>query len=279
MAGSKIFGMAMAMVGGLGVGVAMCEPVQAEGLTIGAAHSLKGAFEEILPMFESEYGTPVRVVYGPTQSFRRQIEKGAQIDVVLSSVEEIDRLDKTGLVLSRLPQVYARTSLVLVMSATSQATPISFHDVLSDRGTRIALGDLDTSSVGAITARALRRLDPAYRNLFHLIRAQHNEEVINLVHRGDADVGIVHRVDAIRNSGQVRIIEEGPTGSATPVQFGQAVVSTCRDEVRPVAEEFSRFIASPRIQKLLLKYGFEQVSGERETANALGHGSERSVRH
>ena len=279
MAGIKTFGMAMAIVGGLGGGMAMGEPVQAEGLTIGAAHSLKGAFEEILPMFESEYGTTVRVVYGPTQSLRHQIEKGAQIDVVLSSVEEIDRLDKKGLVLSGGPQVYARTSLVLVMSATSQATPISFHDVLSDRGTRIALGDLDTSSVGAITARALRRLDPAYRNLFHLIRAQHNEEVINLVHRGDADVGIVHRVDAIRNSGQVRIIEEGPTGSATPVQFGQAVVSTCRDEVRPVAEEFSRFIASPRIQKLLLKYGFEQVSGERETANALSHGSERSVRH
>jgi hypothetical protein len=30
--------------------------------------------------------------------------------------------------------------------------------------------------------------------------------------------------------------------------------------VRPVAENFFNFIASPRIQKLLLKYGFEPVS-------------------
>ena len=41
-------------------------------------------------MFESEYGTPVRVVYGPTRNpFGVQIEKGAQIDVIPSSVEEL----------------------------------------------------------------------------------------------------------------------------------------------------------------------------------------------
>lgn len=259
MAGIKTFSMALA-IGGLVCGMVTSEPARAEGLTIGAAYSLKGAFEEILPMFESEYGTTVRVEYGSSQVLRRRVEQGAQIDVMLSAAEDIDRLQKKGLVLSGGSQVYARTSLVLVMSAASQATPISFHDVLSERGTRIALGDLETSAVGVITARALRRLDPAYRNLFHLIRAQHNEEVIDLVRRGDADVGVVSRVDAIRNSGLVRIIEEGPTGSALPVQFGQAVVWTCRDEGRPVAENFFNFIASPRIQKLLLKYGFEPVS-------------------
>ncbi|MCE7979502.1 MAG: molybdate ABC transporter substrate-binding protein, partial [Nitrospira sp. NTP1] len=180
MAGIKTFGMALA-IGGLVCGMAITEPARAEGLTVGAAYSLKGAFEEILPMFENEYGTTVRVEYGSSQLLRRRVEQGAQIDVMLSATEDIDRLQKKGLVLSGGSQVYARTSLVLVMSAASQATPISFHDVLSERGTRIALGDLETSAVGVITARALRRLDPAYRNLFHLIRAQHNEEVIDLV--------------------------------------------------------------------------------------------------
>jgi molybdate transport system substrate-binding protein len=263
MSGIREFSMAMTIIGGLLGVVASGEPVQAEDLTIGAVHSLKGAFGEILPMFEKEYGTTVRVVYGPSQTLRRQIEKGAPIDVFLSAAEEIEKLQKKGLTLNGGLRTYAQTSLVLVMSATSHAIQVSFHDVLLNRGTRIALGDLETSAVGVITARALRKLDPAYRNHFRLFHAQHNQEIVNLVYTGEADVGIVYRVDAIHNSGQVRIIDETPTGTYMPVQFGQAVVWTCRDEARHVAEEFFDFIASPRIQKLLLKYGFDPVPSSR----------------
>jgi molybdate transport system substrate-binding protein len=259
MAGIRKFSMAMAVVSVLVGVMATGEYVQAETLTVGAAHSLKRAFQEIVPMFEREYGTTVRVVYGPSQTLRREIENGAEIDVFLSAVEEIEKLQKKGLTLNGGLRAYAQTSLVLVMSATSHAIPISFHDVLSNRGTRIALGDHETSAVGVITARALRKSDPGYRDRFRLIHARHNEEIVNLVHSGQADVGIVYRVDAIHNSGQVRIIDETPAGTYTPVQFGEAVVWTCRDATRHVAEEFFDFVASPRIQKLLLKYGFDPV--------------------
>lgn len=259
MTGILKLSMAIAIVGGLLGVVANGEPVQAEDLTIGAVHSLKGAFEDIVPMFEKEYGATVRVVYGPSQTLRRQIEKGAPIDVFLSAAEEIEKLQKKGLTLNGGLRTYAQTSLVLVMSATSHAIQASFHDVLLNRGSRIAVGDLETSAVGGITARVLRRLDPAYKSHFRLLQAQDNEEIVNLVHTGKADVGIVYRVDAINHSGQAHIIDETPGGVYIPVQFGQAVVWTCRDASRHVAEEFFDFIASPRIQKLLLKYGFDSV--------------------
>ena len=259
MTGLRRFSVAMALMGGLVGAMAAGQPAQAEGLTIGAAHSLKGAFQEIIPMFEKEYETTVRVVYGPSQTLRRQIEKGARVDVFLSASEEIEKLQKKGLTLNGGMRVYAETSLVLVMSDASHATQISFHDAFEHRGTRIALGDNETSAVGVITARALRRLDPAYRDHFQLLHARDNEEIVDLVHTGQADVGIVYRVDAIQNSGQVRIIDETPAGTYTRVRFGQAVVWTCRDEAREVAEEFFDFIMSPRIQKLLLKYGFDPV--------------------
>jgi molybdate transport system substrate-binding protein len=41
--------------------------------------------------------------------------------------------------------------------------------------------------------------------------------------------------------------------------FGQAVVSTCREASRQAAQQFTNFMMSPRIQKLLLKYGFDAV--------------------
>ncbi len=154
--------------------------------------------------------------------------------------------------------MYAQTSLVLVMSASSPALAVSFHDVLRDRGVRLAVGDPKASALGAITARTLAKLDSAYHDRFRLLRAQHSDEVVNLVQTGKADMGLVYRVDAI-NSGQVRIIDEAPGGTHTPVQFGEAVVWTCRKASLAVAEEFLDFVMGPRIRKLLVQYGFDAV--------------------
>lgn len=259
MAGIRNVSGALVLVSGLAVFAPGGERAQAETLTIGAAPSLKAAFQEIVPMFEKEYGAAVDLVYGPSQTLRRQIEEGAPIDVFLpAAVEEVEKLHDKGLTLNGSPRIYAQTSLVLVMSAVSQALSVSFHDVLLDRGTRVALGDPQTSALGAITARALTKLEPAYKTRFKLLYAQHSEDVMHLVRMGKADVGMVYRVDAI-NNGQVRIIDETPAGTHTPVRFGGAVVWTCRQASRPVADQFVDFIASPRIQKLLLKYGFDPV--------------------
>jgi molybdate transport system substrate-binding protein len=257
----RTFSMVLAVVTGFlgGFGLGIGEAVQAETLTVGAAPSMKAALQQILPMFESEYGAKVHVVYGPSQTLRRQIEKGAPIDVFLpAAIEEVEKLDQKGLTLKGGVRIYAETSLVLVMSAASLATSISFREVLPSGGTRIALGDPKTSSLGDITARALTKLAPTYRNHSHLVYAQHAEEIVNLLHTGEADVGIVYRVDAI-NSGHVRIIDEAPAGTHTPVQFGGAVVWTCRKASLPVAEAFLDFMTSPRIQKLLIQYGFDHA--------------------
>jgi len=228
-------------------------------LTVAAAHSLKPIFQEIVPIFEVEHGVTVQVLYGPSQTLREQIEKGAPIDVFLpEGVEEVRKLQKKGLTLNGGAQAYAQTSLVLVMSTTSQAASISFRDALPDHAIRVALVDPKTSAMGEVTARALTKLDPASRNRSRILRAQHSDAVMNLVSTGGAEVGLVYRVDAI-NSGQVRIIDEAPAGAYLPIQFGHAVVWTCRDSSREVAEQFFFFFMSPRVQKLLLKYGFDSI--------------------
>ena len=253
------FSIAIVVASGLAGVVVTGDIVQAETLTVAAAHSLRGAFQDIVPLFEKEYGVTVQVLYGPSQTLRRQIEQGAPIDIFLpESFEEVEKLHKKGLTLNGGPRIFAQTSLVLVMATASPATSISFHDVFPDRAIRIALVDPATSALGEITARALTQLDPAYKNRSHLLHAQHSDDVVNLVRTGGAEVGIVYRVDAI-NSGQVRIIDEAPAGRYMPVQFGEAVVWTCRDASLAAAEEFFDFIMSPRIQKLLLTYGFDSV--------------------
>lgn len=254
-------GLTVAIVSGLAGAFGTDGFAQTESLTVGAPPSVRAVFTEILPMFEREYGASVNVVYGPSKTLSHQIEQGAPIDVFLAAgVDEVAQLYKKGLTINGRPRTYAQTSLVLVMSTESLATLVSFHDALPNRATRIALGDPRTSALGDVTARALARVNPTYmdKSRSNIIYAPHSEDIINLIHAGKADVGLVYRVDAI-NGGQVRISDESPAGSYVPVQFGQAVVWTCREGARGIAKDFSDFLMTPRVQKLLIKYGFDSM--------------------
>jgi molybdate transport system substrate-binding protein len=239
----------------VGIGV----PARGETLTVAAAPSLRAPFQEILRMFEQEYGVPVEVRYGPSHQLRRQIEQGAPIDVFLSeSLQEVEMLHQKGLTRLGGPRQYAQTSMVVVMSSASPATAISFGDASFRGSLRVALVDPKASSFGAIAVKALKQMDPSVHHHARLVPAPHTDEVVRLVSGGDADVGVVYRADAI-NSGQVRIIDEAPAGHPIPVVFSQAVVSTCREASLPAAQQFVNFMMSPRIQKLLLKYGFDAM--------------------
>ena len=49
---------------------------QPETLTIVAANSLRDAFRKILPLYEAQYPeTNLRIIYGPSQTLRTQIEQ------------------------------------------------------------------------------------------------------------------------------------------------------------------------------------------------------------
>ena len=240
------------------VALASGTSVPAVTLTVAAPPSLRAPFQEILRMFEEEHGVPVEVQYGPSHLIRRQIEHGAPIDVFLSeSLHDVEVLHQKGLTLLGGPRQYAQTSMVVVMSSASPATAISFGEA-SPRSLRVALVDPKASSAGAIAVKALKQMDPMVHHHARLLPAPHTDEVVRLVSAGDADVGVVYRADAI-NSGQVRIIDEAPSGRSIPVVFSQTVVSTCRENSLPAAQQFVNFMMTPRIQKLLLKYGFDSM--------------------
>jgi molybdate transport system substrate-binding protein len=105
---------------------------------------------------------------------------------------------------------------------------------------------------------ALSKSYPGYKNRPNIVYAPHSEDIMDLVRRGKSDVGLVYRVDSI-SSGYVRISDEDPFGVLVPVQFGQAIASTCRPALRSAAEQFSSFLMTPRIQKLFVKFGFDSV--------------------
>ena len=89
---------------------------RAETVTIAAANSLRDALRGLLSQFEAQHpNLEVRVIYGPSQTLRKQIEEGAPVDLYLPSLlDEIELLEQKGLVINGTKRIYGKTSLVLI---------------------------------------------------------------------------------------------------------------------------------------------------------------------
>ncbi len=234
---------------------------QPETLTIAAANSLKEALRKVLPRFEAEHrDINLRVIYGPSQSLRKQIEEGAPVDIFLPSLfEEIDQLEAKGLIIQGTKRVFAATSLVLITGTTLPAPVSSIQDLQTIPIHRIAVGDPKTSSVGKVAAQFLKysKLEPKLKSQY--ILGEHSRAVLDLVAKGEAEIGVVYRTDAVPNSG-VRIVDTAPVASHTPVRYGVAAPWTAQNI--SAAGDFIEFLLSHTIQTLLQEFGFDGVSPE-----------------
>lgn len=231
---------------------------QPETFTIAAANSLKDALRKVLPAFESQHPeVNVRVIYGPSQTLRKQIEEGAPVDVFLPSLsEEIDQLGSKGLVIEGTKRIYAGTSLVLITGPVLPAPIRSIEDLHSVPVRRIAVGDPKTSSVGKVAAQFLKfsKLDPKLKSQY--VYGEHSRAVLDLVSKGEAEIGVVYRTDAIADS-HVRILDTAPPDSHSPIQYGVAIVWTARNIT--ASGDFIEFLLSSGTQDELKKYGFDQA--------------------
>jgi molybdate transport system substrate-binding protein len=232
-----------------------------ETLTIAAANSLRDALRQVLPLFEAEHpGVNVRVVYGPSQTLRDQITQGAPVDVFLPSLfEEIEQLEKKGLIIQGTTRVYAGTSLVLITGTKVPAPVRTIQDLHTTSVRRIAVGDPKTSSVGKVAAQFLKssNLEPQLKSQF--VYGEHSRAVLELVAKGEAEVGVVYRTDAVSNP-NIHILDTAPAGSHTAVRYGVATVWTSRNISG--ARDFIEFLLSPQVQLALQQHGFDRVSSE-----------------
>lgn len=227
-----------------------------ETFTIAVSNSLKDVFRKILPLFEAQNrDVNVRVIYAQSKTLLKQIEEGAPVDVFLPSVyEELDQLEQKKLIISDTKQVYARTSLVLITNAAFPATVASLQELESLPVRHIAIGD-PTSTVGkdAVQFLKYRKLEPRLRS--HYLYGEHSKAVLDLVSKGEAELGLVYRTDAIPVK-RVRIVDTAPADSHRPIAYGLAAPWTSENVSR--VKDFVAFLLSDPIQAELKQYGFDR---------------------
>jgi molybdate transport system substrate-binding protein len=252
----KLFFLAFLFAFGGMIGSASAEPT--ETLTIAAANSLREALRNVLPLFEARYPhVSIRVVYGPSQTLRDQITQGAPVDVFLPSLfEEIEQLDKKGLIIKGTKRIYAGTTLVLITNTALPAPIGVIQDLHKTPIRRIAVGDPKTASVGKVAAQFLKSSDLEPRLKSQYVYGDHSKAVLDLVANGEAELGVVYRTDVASNP-KVRIVDTAPPGSHSAIRYGAATVWTSRNI--SAAKDFSEFLLSTEVHALLEKYGFDRV--------------------
>jgi molybdate transport system substrate-binding protein len=257
---SHLFARALAAIAFVAFTESMIPSAQAQSevLTIAAANNLKDVFRKILPIFEAQNrDITVRVIYAPPKTLAKQIEEGAPVDVFLPALfEDIDQLESKELILKESKHVYARTALVLITNSAFPAQLDSIQDLETKPVRRIAIGDPAASAVGKDTIEFLKHRNLESRLKSQFIYGEHSRAVLDFVSKGEAELGIVYRTDAI-GSKRVRIIDSVPSDSHKPITYG--VVSPWTARNISGARDFVSFLQAEKAQGELKQYGFEPV--------------------
>src|SRR5262245_17321046 len=105
-------------------------PANAAEVKVMAGASLKGAFDELVPQFERATGHKLVIQYGATGTFKRQVEAGEAVDLVIIGSEGVDELVKQGKIAADTRVEIVRVGIALAVRAGAPKPDINSLETL-----------------------------------------------------------------------------------------------------------------------------------------------------
>lgn len=227
-------------------------------ITVSAAMSLKGAFEEIGRRYEQKHpGMKVRFNFGASGDLARQIAGGAPIDVFASAApKDMDAVAAKGLIVPSTRANFIGNSLVLV---TPKRGPIvaSFADLASPTVKRIAATNPKTSPAGRYAAEVLAYYRVANAIKDKLVFAENVRQAMDYIARGEVDAGIVFASDAAVRPRDCLIVATAAAESHETIRYPIAVVKTSSQAAS--ASAFISAVLAADGQTILRRHGFAAI--------------------
>lgn len=222
-------------------------------LLIAAASSLTDVLKPIGQQFTAKTSIPITFTFGASGTLLRQIQAGAPIDVFVSAApQEIDQLEKAGLLLPDTRRIVAANRLVLI--TPPRGTMKRWEDLSLPPVRRIAMGNTRTVPAGRYAKEVLTRRklwDGASKKAVY---AQNVRQVLAYVASGDTDAGIVFRTDALSEK-RVRIAAVAtPMRDHDPIVYPAAVIG--RSTQPETARQFVAALGEKEAQALFTRFGF-----------------------
>jgi molybdate transport system substrate-binding protein len=234
-------------------------------VTVFAAASLTGAFQEIGGIFEQAHpGTRVRFNFAGSQQLATQVEQGAIADVFASADQRwMEYAAEKGL-LAGEARLFAHNRLVVIVPTTNPARIGRLQD-LAKRGVKMVVA-AEAVPVGAYTRRSLARLAQApdfgndydRRVLANVVSQEENvKTVVTKVQLGEADAGVVYASDALGSVARHLRVFPIPDEQNVIADYPIAALKGARTPA--AAEDFIALVLAPEGQNVLKKFGLLPV--------------------
>jgi len=249
--------------------LAQSEPESASGsrtspvALVAAASDLQFALDEIVARFERDTGLDVRVTYGSSGNFARQIEQGAPFEIFLSA-DEAYALTLVGRGLARgRGDLYALGRIVLFVphgSALRLDANLEHFAARLASGTsgRFAIANPDHAPYGRAAEQALRTLGLWDAALPRLLYGENVAQAAQFAASGNADGGIIAYslalAPALRSRGTFVLL---PERLHEPLRQRMVLL----ERASPTAERLYDYLRSPASRAVFERYGFVRPEG------------------
>ncbi|MFE5293760.1 molybdate ABC transporter substrate-binding protein [Isoptericola sp. NPDC056618] len=217
-------------------------------LTVFAAASLKGSFEDLAEQFEAAHdGVDVQLSFAGSSDLVAQIQQGAPADVFASAdTANMDKLVGDGLVTD--PRDFATNALEIAVPPGNPAGVESLQDLASP-DVRLVLCAPEVPC-GAASAKVA---DAASLDLRPVSEEQSVTDVLGKVIAGEADAGLVYVTDVAAAGADVEGVEL-PEASEAVNTYPIAPVADARQA--ELAQEFVDLVLSDDGRQTLAGFGF-----------------------
>lgn len=235
-------------------GVAFADPV-----TVYAAASLTSVLQDLSKIAEKNK-MPLRLSFGGSSTFAKQIVQGAPVDIYFSANERwMDYLAEEEMLEPSTRVDLLGNSLVVIAPKDEgfDVEPRSDFDFSGAFRGRLSLGDPSHVPAGIYAKEALEKLGWWDALTGRLAPSGDVRGALTLVARGECSVGIVYATDASMSKG-VEILATLPDSLLQePIVYPLAVV---KGRLTPEVEAVMRFFQSKEAKAVFQKYGFRVLS-------------------
>lgn len=231
--------------------------------TIAAAANLKGALETIAADYHADTGATVRLVFGATGNFVRQIEQGAPFAIFLAADEESpQRLVAAGRTAGPMIE-YATGRLALIVP---KGSPLKLDGSLQDlkaaladgRLKRFAIANPEHAPYGQRAVEAFRAaglwsaIDP------RLVMGENVAQAAQFATSGNAQGGLIAYSLALAPELAARADHAlVPASMHSSLRQGMVLLKGAS----PEAQRFYLYLQGPKAQAVLRRHGFGEPGG------------------
>lgn len=236
----------------------LCNLTQAETVKVYAAASLTNAISDIAVIYEKQHPqTDIVPVFGASSALAKQIEAGAKSDLFFSAdVDWMNYLIKKQIIDENKSKALLLNQLVLIspknLNIAFKAQP-NFNFAQSFKG-HLCTGQMESVPAGKYAKQSLIKLNWLDSLKGRIVGTDDVRSALALVERGECDVGIVYKTDALISK-KVKVIGTFPENSHHPILYPLAL--TQQGEKNGDAVQFENFVkSSPQAKIIFQKYGF-----------------------